>query len=119
MERKTCLGACRRLKTTKKRSLKGAPKNVKDVYWRPQESGFDTMLNILLNILLRAEEREREESEWKHIMDYIVLSSFIRMDTRASLYRRERGALASNLTNVGTSPTYTLTSPLKLNVSKH
>ena len=65
---------------------------------------FDTMLNILLNILWRAEEREREERERKHIMDYIVLSSFIRMDTRASLYRRERGALASNLTNVGQAP---------------
>ena len=37
-------------------------------------------------------------------MDYIVLSSMIRMDTRASLYRRERGALASNLTNVGQAP---------------
>ena len=64
----------------------------------------DTMLNILLNILWRAEEREREERERKHIMDYIVLSSLIRMDIRASLYRRERGALASNLTNVGRAP---------------
>ena len=98
------MGACRRLKTTEKRSLEGAPKNVKDVYWRPQESGFDTMLNILLNILWRAEEREREERERKHIMDYIVLSNLIRMDTRASLYRRERRALASNLTNVGQAP---------------
>ena len=29
-------------KTIEKRSLEGAPKNVKDVYWRPQESGSDT-----------------------------------------------------------------------------
>ena len=35
--------------------------NVKDIYWKPQESGSDTMLNILLNILWGAEEREREE----------------------------------------------------------
>ena len=59
---KPAWGACRRLKTTKKRSLEGAPKNVKDVYWRLQESGSDTMLNILLNILWRAEERERTET---------------------------------------------------------
>ena len=91
----------RRLKTTEKRSPEGAPKNVKDIYWRSQESGSDTMLNILLNILWRAEKREREERERKHIMDYIVLSSLLGMDTRASLYRRESGALASNLTNVG------------------
>ena len=95
---------CRRLKTTEKRSLEGAPKNVKDVYWRPQESGSDTMLNIFLNILWRAEEREREEREQKHIMDYIVLSNLIRMDTRASLCRKKRGALTSNLTNVGQAP---------------
>ena len=62
------------------------------------------LLNILLNILWRAEERVREERERKHIMDYIVLSSFIRIDTRASLYRKERGALPSNLTNVGQAP---------------
>ena len=48
----------------KGRLPKGAPRNVKDVYWRSQESDFDTMLNILLNILLRAEE---------NIVDYIVL----------------------------------------------
>ena len=51
MEWKTCLGVRRRLKTIEKRSLEGASKNVKDVYWRPQESGSDTILNILLNIL--------------------------------------------------------------------
>jgi hypothetical protein len=44
---------------------------------------------------------EREERKRKHIIDYIVFSSILGMDTRASLYRRERGALASNLTNVG------------------
>ena len=49
-------------------------------------------------------KREREERERKHIMDYIVLSNILGMDTRASLYRRERGALASNLTNVGQAP---------------
>ena len=38
-------------KTTEKRLPEKAVKNVKDVYWRPQESGSDTMLNILLNIL--------------------------------------------------------------------
>jgi hypothetical protein len=38
-------------------------------------------------------------------MDYIVLyCDDIRMDTIASLYKRERGALASNLTNVGQAP---------------
>ena len=82
--------ARRRLKTTGKRSSEGAPKNVKDIYWRPQESGFDTMLNILLNILWRAKERERER---KHIMDYIVLSSII-INTEASIYRE-----ANNLVN--------------------
>jgi hypothetical protein len=50
------------------------PRNVKDVYWWPQESGFDTMLNILLNILWRVGEGEREKKERKRIMDYIVLS---------------------------------------------
>ena len=104
MERKTRLGVCRRLKTTEKRLPKRAPKNVQDVYWRPQESGSDTMLNILLNILWRVEEREREEREPKHIMDYIVLSNLIIMDTRASLYRREKGTLVSNLINVGQAP---------------
>ena len=63
MERKTRLGVRRRLKTNEKRLPEGAPKNVKDVYWKPQESGSDTMLNILLNILQRAEERERERRE--------------------------------------------------------
>ena len=53
---------------------------------------------------MRAEEREREERERKHIMDYIVLSSLIRIDTRASLYRREREALTFNLTNMGQAP---------------
>jgi hypothetical protein len=37
-------------------------------------------------------------------MDYIVLYCDIRMDTIASLYRRERGALTLNLTNVGLAP---------------
>ena len=45
------------------------------------------MLNILLNILWRAEEREREEKERKHIMDYIILSSLLIMNTEASIYR--------------------------------
>jgi hypothetical protein len=31
----------------KERSLEGASGNVFDVYWRPQESDSDTMLNIL------------------------------------------------------------------------
>jgi hypothetical protein len=33
------------------RKREGAPRNVKVIYWRLQESGSDTMLNILLNIL--------------------------------------------------------------------
>jgi hypothetical protein len=52
-------------------------------------------------------ESGRRERERKHIIDYIVLSSFIRyirMNTITSLYRRERGTLASNLTNVGQAP---------------
>ena len=61
MERKTRLGVCRRPKTNEKRLPEGAPENIKDVYCRPQESGSDTMLNILLNILWRVEEGEREE----------------------------------------------------------
>jgi hypothetical protein len=44
------------------------------------------MLNILLNILWRA-EGEREEREWKHIIDYIVLSLIIIMNTDVSIYR--------------------------------
>jgi hypothetical protein len=54
--------------------------------------------------LYRAEEEEREKREQKPTMDYIVLYCdirYIRMNTIASLYRRERGALAPNLTNVG------------------
>jgi hypothetical protein len=47
--------------TEKGSSVEGAPENVKDFYWRPQESGSDTMLNILLNILSRVEEGERRE----------------------------------------------------------
>jgi hypothetical protein len=38
-------------------------------------------------------EGEREERERKHIIEYIILSSILGMDTRASLYRRERRAL--------------------------
>jgi hypothetical protein len=40
--------------TEKVRSLEKTPENNKDVYLRylrPQESGYDIMLNILLNIL--------------------------------------------------------------------
>jgi hypothetical protein len=48
-------------KITRERSPEKAPVNIKDVYWRPQESGSTTMLNILLNILWRA-EGERIES---------------------------------------------------------
>jgi hypothetical protein len=44
---------------TTRRSPVGAPKNVIDVYWGPQEGGSDTMLNILY----RAEEGEREKRE--------------------------------------------------------
>jgi hypothetical protein len=72
--------------TEKGSSPEGAPKNVEDFYWRPQESGFDTMLNILLNILLRVEEGEREERKRKHMMDYIVLSLIYNMNTEAFIY---------------------------------
>jgi hypothetical protein len=44
---------------TTRRSLVRAPKNVIDVYWGPQESGSDTMLNILYG----AEEEEKEKRE--------------------------------------------------------
>jgi hypothetical protein len=44
------------------------------------------MLNILLNILSRVEEGEREEREWKHMMDYIVLSLIYNMNTDAFIY---------------------------------
>jgi hypothetical protein len=40
------------LTTGKVRSPEGMQGNFKEVYWRPQESGSDTMLNILW----RAEE---------------------------------------------------------------
>jgi hypothetical protein len=48
--------------------------------------------------------REREERERKPTMDYIVLCLIYDMNTIASLYRRERGALTPNLTNVGQAP---------------
>jgi hypothetical protein len=44
-------------------------------------------------------ERERERVKANNGLHCIILR-YIRMDTRASLYRREREALASNLTNV-------------------
>jgi hypothetical protein len=44
------------------------------------------MLNILLNILLRVEEGEREERKRKHMMDYIVLSLIYNMNTEAFIY---------------------------------
>ena len=47
------------------------------------ESGFDTMLNILW----RSEEGEREEREHKHIIDYIISSLILIMNTEASIYR--------------------------------
>jgi hypothetical protein len=88
---------------TTRRLPVGAPKNVIDVYWGPQEGGSDTMLNTLC----KAEEEEREEREPKPIIDYIVLYcdiKYIRMNTIASLYRREKKALTPNLTNVGQTP---------------
>jgi hypothetical protein len=45
------------------------------------------VLNILLNILSRKEEGEREERERKHIMDYIILSLIYNMNTEAFIYR--------------------------------
>jgi multisubunit Na+/H+ antiporter MnhE subunit len=50
------------------------------------------------------ESGKREKREWKHIIDYIVLSSILKMNIRVSLYKRERGALASNFTNVRQAP---------------
>jgi hypothetical protein len=50
-----------------------APKNVIDVYWRPQKSGSDTMLNILY--IERKNEREKRESgniQWTTLY-YIVI----------------------------------------------
>jgi hypothetical protein len=32
--------------TEKRRSLEGGPGNFKDVYWRPQDNGSDTMLKV-------------------------------------------------------------------------
>jgi hypothetical protein len=61
-------------------------------------------VEYIVEYIIESGRREREEREQKHIIDYIILSSLLRMDTRASLYRRERGALASNLTNVGQAP---------------
>jgi hypothetical protein len=59
----------------------------------------------MLNILYRAEEGEREKRESGSLCrDYIVLSIMYDMNTIASLYRRERGALTPNLTNVGQAP---------------
>jgi hypothetical protein len=58
----------------------------------------------MLNILYRAEEGEKEERERKLTMDYIILYCDMRLNTIASQYRRERGALTPNLTNVGQAP---------------
>jgi hypothetical protein len=38
------------------RKRDGAPRNINVIYWRLQESGSDIILNILLNILWRAEK---------------------------------------------------------------
>jgi hypothetical protein len=59
---------------------------------------------IVEYIVESGRKRERRERNRKHIIDYIVLSSFFEMDTRVSLYKRKIGALASNLTNVGQAP---------------
>jgi hypothetical protein len=57
--------------------------------------------NTMLNILYRVEEGERAEAN--NGLHCIILR-YIRMDTITSLYRRERGVLAPNLTNVGQAP---------------
>ena len=62
---------------------------------------FHRVKDIVEYIIESGRKREKRERERKHIMDYIVLSSLIKMDTRASLYRKERGTLTSNLTNMG------------------
>ena len=51
------------------------------------KNGYDTILNILLNILQRVEEGQREERERKHRMNYIVLSMIIIVNTDVSIYR--------------------------------
>jgi hypothetical protein len=61
------------------------------------------LIPCCVEYIIESGRRERER-ERKHIIDYIVLSSLLRIDTRAFLYRRERGALTSNLTNVGQAP---------------
>ena len=67
--------------------------NVKDIYLRYlrlQESGSNTILNILLNIYCREKKKERKkrESGSIYIIDYIVLSLIIIMNTNASIYRK-------------------------------
>jgi hypothetical protein len=46
-----------------RKSPEGASENVKDVYWRPQEGGSDTMLNILWS----GRMKYRKEKERKHM----------------------------------------------------
>jgi hypothetical protein len=94
------------------RPSKGTPKKEREYRFigGHKKGGTDTMLecsDTMLNILYRKEEGEREERERKPTMDHIVLycdMRYIRMDTISSLYRRERGVLAPNLTNVGQVP---------------
>jgi hypothetical protein len=63
--------------------------------------GIITVKYIVEYIVKSGRKRERIERKRKYIIDYIVLSSILRIDTKASLYRRERGALTSNLIHVG------------------
>jgi hypothetical protein len=60
--------------TGKRRSPRGAPRNVKDVYWRPQESGSNTMLNILWRV---------KENNGLHCIE-----SYNNMNTDAYIYRK-------------------------------
>jgi hypothetical protein len=51
-----------------------------------EKGGSDIMLNML-NILESGRRRERKEREQKHIMDYIILSLILIMNTEISIYR--------------------------------
>jgi uncharacterized protein (UPF0335 family) len=60
-------------------------RNVKDVFWEATKSGSDTMLNILLNILWRLEEREKKDRAEENNGLHCIESNII-MNIETSIY---------------------------------
>ena len=61
----------------KEKSSEGVPRNVKDVHWRPQERWPCYHIKYIVEYI-----RKR-----KHIMNYILLSLILIINTKTSIYR--------------------------------